>query len=643
LKLADNVLGRRYDFWAAFAGALLGTLGAALAYLVLLERHAVADALFLRELVPRPFERRLIDVVLICKTTLFGSVPAVLFATLEARGRKAWALGAYLSSLWFCFFFFIADLHIYALHGRHLLQILAFAALPEGQQAGGSVSLWLARFSAWALQAAGLSVCGLGCTLAAALLWSQIRSRPIRAVMTVPLVIGLLGAAPVAVSQGAGWQTAGLQARLLGVLPLSFGAERMIRTHVPSDPIQAELQLSLNAVYQQKFSYLFRKRAPQLHVRTQPKSTPNVFLILVESWRADVLTADLMPELYAWAQHGLRRSRHYSGTNFSESATFTIMYGSSALPYHAVLDSRVPPPLCEGLRALSYKCAYYTGHPTIWWRREEFLGPDTFDIHERTQQGTWNDWDEHALSALTGLAKRAPDGGYLGITFLMSTHYEYRYPPAFERFVPADEPAISWAGAGVRKNFEPLANRYKNAVGFVDHLIGEALRQIDTDRDYVIVTGDHAEGLGEYGKIGHGYDFSDALLHVPFVLRGPGIPAQELGGLSLHQDIWPTVLSLASGTKPTEHDLRNESHRSGALMAHCDFDQIEADAMLLEGDVRVRLTLGLRTPEVHVQGFEDARGWPVESPHLSKEQMAALTNAFDRYLDDAASPVLLVH
>src|SRR5262245_53570786 len=133
------LFAERHDFWAAFLGALLGTLAAAVAYFLLLESRGISDALFLRELVPRPIERKLIDVVLICKTTLLGFVAVLAFAVLEARQRRAWAAGAYLASLWLCFFFLIVDLRVYLLHGRHLLQILAFAALPEGHQAGGNV------------------------------------------------------------------------------------------------------------------------------------------------------------------------------------------------------------------------------------------------------------------------------------------------------------------------------------------------------------------------------------------------------------------------------------------------------------------------------------------------------------------------
>lgn len=638
---SERLFARSVDFFSALGGAALGTALAGLVYFVVLEHRDVNDALFLRELVPRPIEYKLIALALIGKTVAVAVAPCLLFAVFAWRGRRAWAAGVYLVSLWLSFFFLIVDLRVYLLHGRHLLQILAFAALPEGREAGGNVAVWIGRFATWGASAAALALIGLSLSVLAASCFTRLSRRALRALVAVPLLGVMLLLGPMAVTPGAGWQTAGLHARLLGVLPFTFGAERMMLTRTPSDPVQAELQQALAHVYQDKFTYLFRKRQRREHAHHALATKPNIFLILVESLRADVFTADLMPNLHAWAEQGLRRSRHFAGTNYSESGTFTILYGQSPLVYHTVLDSRVPPPLCEGLRALSYKCAYYTGHPTVWWRREEFLGPDTFDIHERVQKGTWNDWDREALSKLGNLVTTSGDGGYLGITFLMSTHYEYRYPPEFARFLPADEPEVAWDGRAA-KDFHSLGNRYKNAVGFVDQLIGETLRKIDTSRDYVIVTGDHAEGLGENGRVGHGFDFSDTLLHVPFAMRGPGIQPEELGGLSLHADIWPTVRSLATGGEPAPNDLRRPGQRQGALFAHCEFNQPEADALLLEGDLRVRMTLSLQTPEVSVKGFEDAQGRPVAVPSLDHERIAALASAFERYVDDAARDVDVV-
>lgn len=635
------MLASRHDFWTALPGALLGTTFVAALYFLMLQRDAIGDALFLREVVPRPSERRLISLATIGQTTFLGLLPALLFASFESRGRRTWALASYLMVLSLGLFFLVLDAHLYLLHGRHVTQIFAYAALPEGREAGGSTLIWGLRLSVWLLQAVLLAGLGLLASLSASLLCSLTRSSTIRVLLALPLLAAMACLGRIALDARVGWVTLGLHSRVLGVLPLSFGAERTVYTRLPPDPIQAQLQQGLANIYQQKFGHLFRKRRPMAHARRVIQPRPNVFLVLVESLRADALTPELMPGLHAWARHGIRRTRHFAGTNFSESGAFAILYGLNPLVYNAVLDSRVPPPLCEGLRALSYACVYYTGHPTVWWRREEFLGPATFDIHVRAQQGPWSDWDRESLAALLELAKTSDAGGQFGMTFLMSTHYEYRYPPEFERYTPAAEPAVSWSGrAGT--DFVSVSNRYKNAVGFADHLITQTLHGIDVSKNYVIVTGDHAEGLGEFGKIGHSFDFSDPLVHVPFILRGPGIDPTELDGLSLHEDIWPTMLSLVTGTAPREHDLRLPSERRGTLMAHCEFDQRNADALLLHDNLRVRLKLMLDSPELSVQGFEDATGRPVPSPPLSHPEIKAMIQAFDSYLADAAKPIQVV-
>src|SRR5436305_1114552 len=61
------------------------------------------------------------------------------------------------------------------------------------------------------------------------------------------------------------------------------------------------------------------------------------------------------------------------------------------------------------------------------------------------------------------------------LLFFDATHHKYYYPPAFERFRPAlpeDHNLVTGkvSDPAVRLGF---INRYKNAVGYVDHLVAE--------------------------------------------------------------------------------------------------------------------------------------------------------------------------
>ena len=67
----------------------------------------------------------------------------------------------------------------------------------------------------------------------------------------------------------------------------------------------------------------------------------------------------------------------------------------------------------------------------------------------------------------------------------------------------------------------------------------------------VVVTSDHGESLGEHGEAEHGILLYDSTLHVPLVMRGPGIPAGAVVRQQVrHVDLLPTIAELAGIAPP---------------------------------------------------------------------------------------------
>lgn len=65
------------------------------------------------------------------------------------------------------------------------------------------------------------------------------------------------------------------------------------------------------------------------------------------------------------------------------------------------------------------------------------------------------------------------------------------------------------------------------------------------DDTWIIVTSDHGEAFGEHGVYGHLVGLWSELLHVPLVIRGPGLRPGRVDEVVSLQAIHPTVLSLA--------------------------------------------------------------------------------------------------
>jgi phosphoglycerol transferase MdoB-like AlkP superfamily enzyme len=622
---------------AAFVLTLTIIIAASLNFFIG-EGQAFRDALFAGHTLSTHHERRLTTLLLISKTAFFALPFSLLLHLAFARTSVRLAFWSGLLACSFTIFLVNIDLRIYAVFGRHLTDLIVFAQLPEGHIAGGNPKVWMQAIALEVLRATAVTVLSTGISLILAFGFSHQRIRRWYPAIIILTLLLALGAAPLIGGRGAGWSSDGLRFRVLKTLPWSFGLERFSIASEPHSPM-AKLRRLLSQTYRNHFAYLLRRRAAMGTRQVSLKSTPNVYVILVESLREDVLTPQYMPRLSRWAKDALVRKRHFAGTNFSESGTFTMLYGINPLAYHAILDSEVPATMIDELASAGYETSYFTGHPTVWNRREEFLGPDHVDNYKRFVRGDWSDWDRDALAAMKERGVEYSKNPQLLITFMMSTHYEYRYPKNFERFTPADEPEVNWIFNAAGLDFKPLRNRYYNAVGYLDEVIGHFVETIHTTHNFVIITGDHAEALGERDRIGHGFDFSDHITHVPFIMKGPGIEQAELVSPSLHSDIWPTLRAALQGGKATVGDLREETSRSSMLQSHCSSNEKKAAALLVHEKFRAFVVLSLKSPELRLVHFEDKTGEPINTPELTEEVISGLNQAFVEQLAQASRPL----
>jgi arylsulfatase A-like enzyme/tetratricopeptide (TPR) repeat protein len=99
---------------------------------------------------------------------------------------------------------------------------------------------------------------------------------------------------------------------------------------------------------------------------------------------------------------------------------------------------------------------------------------------------------------------------------------------------------------------------YDGEVVVTDLCVRELLRGLEEDgrlgRTLVAVTADHGESLGEHGESTHGFFVYDSTIRVPWIVRGPDLPAGRLVTTPVRQaDLAPTLLALAgNGARPGE-------------------------------------------------------------------------------------------
>ncbi len=152
----------------------------------------------------------------------------------------------------------------------------------------------------------------------------------------------------------------------------------------------------------------------------------------------------------------------------------------------------------------------------------------------------------------------------------MEAHREYRFHPGVsEAFLSQRWPKktlLSLSQKGVTYFLEGpsdheaelrmLSDLYDGEIAYLDFFLGEfldVLRQHGLlNRSILVVTSDHGEYFGEHGLISHLTGLYEEALHVPLLIRYPGvIPPGEIHSPAQLSDIAPTLLDLA-GLHPLE-------------------------------------------------------------------------------------------
>jgi len=151
------------------------------------------------------------------------------------------------------------------------------------------------------------------------------------------------------------------------------------------------------------------------------------------------------------------------------------------------------------------------------------------------------------------------------------------FPPAEPRpidvqYVPEHlrEPGIADGNEYVR--------RYDAEIAYVDREVGRLLdgyaRTRPVDQALVVLTADHGESMMEHERwFTHGYQVYDEIVHVPLLVRGPGVEPGRFATTASSIDVVPTVLRFA-GIEPPAHlagaDLRRGSQLDPARTVYSE-------------------------------------------------------------------------
>ena len=294
-----------------------------------------------------------------------------------------------------------------------------------------------------------------------------------------------------------------------------------------------------------------RERAAAVAVAPREEK-PDVIVFMVESLRKDVVTAENMPRLSAFAADGWTFEHPITTGNVTQYSWYGLF--CAELPFffdaaRASPDEHCSVPLAI-LRRLGYHIHLFASPDTGYQGIREVVfgdGGSLLDTHFHPDLPAVTERDQAAVAEFGRVMAASPRGGGVYVVALDSTHFDYSWGAGFQPRYGPIAPSGSVGGLEVDAWARAaLMNRYRNAVAWVDVLLGKALDAIQASgrmgSSYVVVTGDHGEAFWEHGAGTHGTDLSREQVEVGFAMKVPGMAPRHFDGVFSLLDVMPTVL-----------------------------------------------------------------------------------------------------
>lgn len=296
---------------------------------------------------------------------------------------------------------------------------------------------------------------------------------------------------------------------------------------------------------------------------------PDIYIVMVETWRADTVRPPIMPFLSRFAKEECQQfDITFSGSNCTPVSWYTLFHSKIGIDWRNALGEAREPGGFKGsypirlLHKLGYRCSvravcdltykqmcdlnFGTEHKFA----EQFLDapmiPGGLGIPEREMV---------ILDDLKTQLEDTPKGGHLHFISLDSAHYNYYWPdkdftPIHRDCSTIDFGALKPTPGQIRE----VVKRYENAVNWIDRQMEEFITYLKEqgryDNSIIILTGDHGEEFQENGAWFHCSSLRREQVEVPIMIRWPGwVRNQPRQTLVSHMDVMPSVLD-ALGLDP---------------------------------------------------------------------------------------------
>lgn len=344
-----------------------------------------------------------------------------------------------------------------------------------------------------------------------------------------------------------------------------------------------------------------------------PKNPMNLVMMVIDSWRFDMLNKEVTPNIDHFAKKAWVFTQHTSGGNATGPGIFSLFYALPAT-YWTSMETQHRGPIFLDEMQKYYQIGIFSSanlmHPPL--DRTVF---QSMPYLQTTPQlgSTPNARD----ILITEKFKK-----FIGQA---STHnkpfFSFLFYDASHSYCDTDDsgpflPIINFCNRIMTDKSMLLFNRYKNAVHFVDQQVKQVIDALQSQgllgNTVVIITGDHGEEFDDnhLGYLGHAGNYTKYQIQVPLVVFWPGEKAQLFEHRTNHFDIVPTLMvRLLNNPLPFSDyslgmDLLDDKPRMPQLVvSYINFGILESDRIITifpTGDYNIDKINGESMPNVRL-------------------------------------------
>ena len=293
---------------------------------------------------------------------------------------------------------------------------------------------------------------------------------------------------------------------------------------------------------------------PQSPIRRRPdRKRYNLVWLTCESWRADMLDPEVMPNSWRFAnRYGIRFTDNRSGGNGTRQGLFAMFYGLYGNYWHPFLAARRGALLIDWLLEDNYDIQCFTSAKFTYPEFDQtvFARLPADRLHSFDRAKTYERDIRNTKLLIDFITADHGNRPFMTFMFFESPHHPYEFPAGNARFKPYSD-KLDYLKLSPDQA-EKIKNRYRNSCytldGFLQQVFDVLEKRQLLDSTIVVLVGDHGEEFFEHGKLGHNSAFTNEQIRTPLVLHLPGKKPAVYNKMSSHVDV-PAMLAPYFGVE----------------------------------------------------------------------------------------------